>query len=527
MLMAKLVRKTRRWFAAAMLVATAGSLAQAPIVTAVDGTLAGSRDAAGISSFKGVPFAAAPVGALRWKPPAPAKPWPSTRQATQWGSACMQPYPHELLPWTKEFIVQNDVSEDCLFLNVWTPSLKTGSSLPVLVFIYGGGFDGGAGSIAMYNGAHLAKLGIVVVTINYRLGVFGFFAHPLLTAESPQHSSGNYGLEDQIAALRWVRANIARFGGNPGRVTIWGQSAGASSVGALLASPLTRGLFQGAIADSGLEHARSASGTTLPSAEKEGETFARSKGAASLKDLRAMPAADLIKGASPRNVHFRPVIDGWVLTQPTQTALEKGPDNDVPLMTGYQAADTRTFSKPPRSLNEYRQRIQSAYGSGAEQLLKLYPATDAQTAAAAYEEISQDRNRVSQWLLATRRNATHMSATYTYYMDQAIPWPQHPEFGAFHTGELPYAFGNLDKLDRPWTARDREVSRVLSAYVVNFTKTGSPDTPGLPKWPKATSTDKTTMQLGHAFAPMPLATPERLEWLLSNLGGQVTPTPHR
>lgn len=505
-------------------VLTVGAGAQAQTVRIAQGTLAGSTNS-GISSYKGVPYAAPPVGDLRWKAPAPAKAWTGVRQAKEFGNACMQNLRRDTLPWTHEFMVQNGDSEDCLFLNVWTPKPRTGANLPVLVFLHGGGFSEGSGGIDVYDGTHLAQRGVVVVTINYRLGVFGFLAHPALTAESPTHSSGNYGLLDCLQALRWVQANIRAFGGDPQRVTIWGQSAGAQAVGALLASPMAKGAFHGAIADSGLGHAGGVT-QSLHDAEVDGETYAKARGTDSLAALRAIPAADLMKAPTPSGVHFRPDVDGSFLTEQPATAMEDGTGSDVPLITGYQSEDARSLTRPDGALAAYKKRIHSTYGDMAADALRLYPVIGGDEGVqAASEAMSHDRNRVNQWLLATHRAAHNHSATYTYYMDQAIPWPQHPEFGAFHTGELPYAFANLDKLDRPWTDKDREVSRILSGYIVNFARTGTPDGAGLPDWPRVTTASRQTMQLGQHFRPMPLADPEReafwQQFLTSGDGGNV------
>lgn len=503
----------------------------AQTVRVAQGTLAGAS-AAGISSFKGIPYAAPPVGDLRWRPPVPAKPWTGMRQARQFGSACMQPLRRDTLPWTREFMVQNDASEDCLFLNVWTPRVSVSANLPVLVFLHGGGFTEGSGGIDVYNGANLARKGLVVVTINYRLGVFGFLAHPALTAESPHRSSGNYGLEDCVEALRWVRANIRAFGGDASRVTVWGQSAGAFAVGALMGSPVAKGTFTGAVADSGLGQVNAVN-QPLKDAEEDGVAYAASlvaggPGAGSLAALRATPAADLVKTPLPRGMRFRPTIDGWFLTEAPSTAMEDGTGSDVPLMTGYQSEDSRSLSRPDGALMAYTQRLRNTYGSKADEVLRLYPAIGGDEGVqAASETMSHDRNRVNQWLLGTRRTVHSSAATYTYYMDQAIPWPQHPEFGAFHSGELPYMFSNLQTLDRPWTDRDREVSRILSGYLVNFAKTGSPDGAGLPHWPRVTVADKQTMELGLQFKPMPLAEPAReafWETFLLSQDARTTPT---
>ncbi|MGB6192041.1 MAG: carboxylesterase family protein, partial [Terracidiphilus sp.] len=282
----------------------------AQVVQTAQGKVEGQKESnSTVTVFKGIPFAAPPVGDLRWRAPQPPSAWQGVRKATAFGARCMQPIIQSMLPmhmpWTEEFLTHRKVSEDCLFLNVWTPKAASKANLPVIVFIHGGGFTGGAGDVAVYDGANLAAKGVVLITINYRLGVFGFLAHPELRAESAHHASGNYALLDQIAALRWVNANIANFGGNPHNVTIWGQSAGAFSVAALGASPLAAGLFQHAQADSGI-------GVTglpmlaLRDAEQNGVKFAEEHHAASIKDLRALPAEALLP-TGPAGLRFSPV----------------------------------------------------------------------------------------------------------------------------------------------------------------------------------------------------------------------------
>jgi para-nitrobenzyl esterase len=460
------------------------------------GELAGTTSAQGVHSFKGIPFAAPPVGELRWRPPAAPKSWTGVRPAMEFGSSCMQNLSRERLPWTKEFMVQNDASEDCLFLNVWTPSLSATSKLPVVVFLHGGGFNEGSGSIAVYDGEDLAKKNIVVVTINYRVGIFGFFAHPALTAESPEHSSGNYGILDQIAALKWVKLNAQAFGGDPSKVTVWGQSAGAMAVACLVASPLAKGLFRSAMADSAISHSGSLA-RPIKEAEAQGEAFAKTKGAASIRDLRGMAAKDLMASA-PRS---SPVIDGWMLPDNPVKLMEDGPDTDVPLITGYVAGDGGSAGRPVRTMKEFEQRVQSAYGEFAPELLKLYPVNQDSNANAVWEELGQEKNRASMYEFASRRSKTHKAPVYTYFFDRAIPWPQHPEYGAFHTSELAYFFDNLQQMDRPWEEKDPEVSRITSAYVVDFVKTGRPEGAGLPAWP-AVRGQAETMRLGSAFGPM-------------------------
>jgi para-nitrobenzyl esterase len=492
-----------------------------PQVRTKQGTLAGARTTDGIDSFKGVPFAQPPVGDLRWRAPMDPKPWIGVRPATQFSAACEQSLGRERLPWSKEFMVQNEASEDCLYLNLWTPSIAASAKLPVLVFIHGGGFNEGSGGIDVYDGTNLAKRKIVVITINYRVGLFGFFAHPELSAESPTHHSGDYGLLDQIEALKWVQQNVQQFGGDPAKVTIWGQSAGAMSVGDLMASPLAKGLFRAAVADSALSHS-SALIKTMHDAEADGVAFAKSKNAASIKSLRAMSPQDLAGG----NIRFPPVVDGWVLPEHPVKLLENGPDADVPLITGYDSEDGRSLGRAVHTAAEFRERVNSSYGQYASDLLKQYAVDSDKDAGRVWEELGRDKNRVAMYVFAEKRSKTHTSPTYTYFFDQAIPWPQHPEFGAFHTGELPYLFDNLQKLDRPWTQKDRDVSRITSGYLVNFVTIGKPNGAGLPEW-KAVDSTPATMRLGSSFGPMNVASPQKEDlWMkiLTSLDPTKIPT---
>jgi len=483
-----------------------------PIVRTRYGAVSGATDPAShVNSFKGLPFAAPPVGDLRWRPPMPPAPWKGVRDGSHFGASCMQRIHGDFLPWTKEFLVQNEVSEDCLYLNVWTPRIAKFGNLPVIVFIPGGSFVEGSGAVPVYDGTHLASTGVVVVTINYRLGVFGFLAYPGLTAESPHHSSGNYALLDQIAALKWVQGNIRAFGGDPHRVTIWGQSAGAFSVGALLASPEAKGLFQRAQADSGLGVA-SIPMANLAAAEKNGMRFAAEHHADSLKALRALPAADLLPAPDDHSLRFFPIIDGWVLPADPNAVNRSAGGNDVPVITGYQANDSMLFSPPIRSADQYDARVKQLYGSMAEEFKRLYPATSVAGMQQSIVEGNRDRDRVSMFLWASERLDHHKGPVYTYYFDRGIPWPQHPEFGAFHTGELPYFFRNLDALDRPWQPVDHEVSRIASSYLKAFAGEGNPNAPGLPQWPAVSPPAPQTMEIGAKTQPMPLADPARYQF---------------
>jgi para-nitrobenzyl esterase len=498
-----------------------------PVVTTHDGRLAGvNNPATHIISFKGIPFAAPPVGDLRWRPPAPPAHWKGVRDATEFGASCMQRVHGTFGPWTPAFLVQNKVSEDCLYLNVWTPYTTTGANLPVIVFIPGGGFVEGSGEVPVYKGALLAATGLVVVTINYRLGAFGFLAYPGLTAESPHHSSGNYGILDQIAALRWVKANIRAFGGNPENVTIWGQSAGAFSVGVLLASPRAQGLFERAQADSALGIAGGFA-KPLAAAEKEGLQFAREHHANNLKQLRALPAADLLPQPGGHALRYMPVVDRWVLPASPNAINRTASGNDVPVITGYQANDSLLFSPRLHSAADYKDRVRHIYGSLAEEFQRLYPPGD--TLADAQQAITQsnrDRDRVSMYLWATERLEHHKGPVYTYFFDRAIPWPQHPEFGAFHSGELPYFFRNLNALDRPWEPVDHKVSDIASSYLKAFARKGDPNASGLPHWPAVSTYKPSTMKIGTEIRPMPLANETRYRfWVryLSSPQGKMAP----
>ena len=484
----------------------------AQVVQTAQGKVEGQLEAnSDVSAFKGIAFAAPPVGEWRWRAPRPPAAWQGIRKATEFSASCMQPIIESMLPmhmpWTEEFLTHGKISEDCLYLNIWSPKVSANGNLPVVVFIHGGGFSGGAGSIDVYHGGHLAARGVVVVTLNYRLGVFGFLAHPELSAESEHHGSGNYGLMDQIAALKWIQSNIAQFGGDPQNVTIWGQSAGAFSVAALIASPQAAGLFQRAQADSGLgivgiPMAR------LSDAEQTGVKFAEEHHATSIKVLRAITADALLP--DPRTnmsggLRFAPIVDGWILPDTPNNLNAKGSDNDVPVITGYQASDSALFAQRSNTVDGYHQLLRQRYGEMAAEFEKLYPVTKMEDIGIATMASSQDRDRISMFLWAGARVKSHHEPVFTYYFDRAIPWPQHPEFGAFHTGEIPYFFLNLKMLDRPWEENDFVLAKEVSSYLVNFATKGDPNGPGLQRWPKVDPDQQETMELGARCGAMPLA----------------------
>jgi len=507
------------------LLLTVNSMAQTTNPLQISGgRIVGAVDKEGVTAYLGIPYAKPPVGELRWRPPQPAVPWEGVRKAEHFGASCMQPPVRSFLPWTEEFMNQDPVSEDCLFLNIWTVA-KTDEKQPVLVFIHGGGFGGGSGSIVVYNGAKLAKKGAVVVNMNYRLGAFGFLVHPELTKESEHHSSGNYGLLDMIAALQWVKQNIAAFGGDAARVTIFGQSAGAIAVIDLMQSPLAKALFARGIAQSDprlfIKGPDNVLGSTnLEEREQDGVKFAESMGAHSIAELRAVPAGEFVKGdafptpgAKIRMYRGGPVIDGWILTA-------NQPAEEVPLMAGLVAGDVNMADgfapQPPPTVANFEKYAQTNYGGMADEFLKLYPAKRDDEVPAAKKASREDQARVGLdvWSSTQQKRS---SVIYTYFFDRAIPWPAHPEFGAFHTAEVPYIFETNKLLDRPWEPVDFRLADFISSYWVNFAKSGDPNGSGLPNWPAYNAESHTTMELGEHTGAMPEADPARLKFLLEYL----------
>ncbi|HEV2424367.1 MAG TPA: carboxylesterase family protein [Terriglobia bacterium] len=467
----------------------------------------------GATAYLGIPFAAPPVGDLRWRPPQPAAHWKGVRAADHFGASCMQDEAGSRLPWTKEFMTQGPISEDCLFLNVWTAAKPPREKQAVMVFIYGGGFSEGSTVCTVYNGAALATKGVVVVSMNYRIGALGFLVYPELTKESEHHSSGNYGLLDQIAALHWVQRNIAAFGGDPSRVTIFGQSAGAISVEDLMRSPLAKGLFARAIAESGpglFPENLMGGADTLEKREQQGVKYAEAKGAHSLADLRAMPAGDFFKHTPGAPGVGGPVTDGWVLP-----AVR--PPREVPLIVGMVTGDTAFSSmfgpQAPATVDGYKSVAQKVYGDRAAAFLQLYAVEKDSDVPAAKAASQVDRTRVAldMWCVT---QAKRSGTVYTYYFDHPIPWPAHPEFGAFHSAELPYIFETLKVMDRPWTPEDFKLSQVMSSYWSNFAKTGDPNGPGLPPWPAYHAGSHTTMELGDHVGPIPEAGPAKVKFFV-------------
>jgi para-nitrobenzyl esterase len=453
----------------------------------------------GVRSFKGIPFGQPPVGELRWREPQPVKNWKGVRNADEFGPRCMQQ------PGGDFWFRSNGMSEDCLYLNVWTPAKSANEKLPVLVYIFGGGFQHGDGSEPRYDGANMASNGMVAVSINYRTNIFGFFVHPELTRESPHHAAGNYGLLDQVAALRWVQANIAAFGGDPKRVTIAGESAGSVSVSALMASPLSRSLMAGAIGESG------AMISTLPpqplaAAEQNGAKFGAAVGANSLAALRAMSAEQIQKASSKvQGFRFSTTLDGYFLPKPLTAIFEAGEQAKIPLLAGSNTQEQAGRSvlghgdATPESLANGIRRL---YGGKAGDILKAYAATTPDEVYEAATHLASARfiaHSTWKWTELQMKTGGHPVYRYLYARPRPpfIGTPGRPAAktgrpaqspagppGAVHSAEIQYAMGNLD-LDKrySWEPADYEVSKTMQAYFVNFVKTGNPNGPGLPQWP--------------------------------------------
>jgi len=469
------------------------------------GLITGTRSwGYGVRMYRGIPFAAPPVGDLRWKPPQPVIPWEGVLAANDFGPSPMQ---RQRPPFEAS---HNDgthpYSEDCLYLNVWSAAKSPDEKLPVMVWIFGGGGVEGSGSEALYDPNSLAKKGVVVVTFNYRVNVFGWMSHPDLTAESPNQSSGNYGALDQIAALKWVQNNIAQFGGDPDRVTIFGESGGSRSVNWLMASPLAKGLFQGAI---GQSHSVFGRMMTLRQGEKQGKQLEQSIGAASLAELRAIPAENLeafiLRNGSRMGA---PVVDGWFLPEDIYTIFAQGKQNNVALITGGNedegggiAGANRTNVRP-KDLASYMEWAKEILGDEAKHLIKYYPAATDADARRAYHDIFRDANMVGHRIWAKLQSEAGKSPAYFYLFSMAPPaygkdgkTPDRSR-GAFHGAEIAYVFDNLRYMDRPWTDHDRKIADIASAYWVNFAKTGNPNGPGLPKWPVYDPGDEKLLNIG-------------------------------
>ena len=500
-----------------------------------------------VTVYRGIPYAAAPTGDLRWRAPRPAEPWTGVRDAANFGPMCPQSPQDRAAAG-----IDLPLSEDCLNLNVWTAAKDGSERMPVLVWIYGGLFRSGTGANPRYDGERLASKGVVVVTFNYRLGVFGFLSTPELSAESGHEASGNYGLLDCIAVLQWVQRNIAAFGGDPSRVTIAGQSAGAGTVNFLSMSPLARGLFQRSIAQS---HARysadpelrylSTSYRVLADAEQAGERYVKEHGGGGLSRMRKLPWQKLVDGhaAADDAVEslsiakppiFRPVVDGYVIPRGYAETYALGEQNDVFYIAGNNLDESGAV--PDAAFAEYRRAGAGSFRPGAppvyvtradfvvaaerrfgpmtEEFFRLYPADDEDQAARSAAAAARDNARVSTYLWGAEwtRHATRPLYTYLW----AYPAPPLNGGGgtrrAGHGSEIEFVFGNLDPDDPRWSYEDRRVSETMTSYWANFIATGNPNGPGLPDWPPYAPGSGTVMRFGEKFAPEPVAEEAHFEF---------------
>lgn len=490
----------------------------APKVKTANGILEGTNES-GLNVFRGVPFAQPPVGEFRWREPQSVKNWTGVRKADKFGPRAMQ------LPIFGDMSFRSDgVSEDCLYLNVWSPSKTNNEKLPVLVYFYGGGFLAGDGSEPRYDGASMARKGIVSVTVNYRLGVLGFLSHPELTKESPHHASGNYGLLDQSAALQWVQKNIAAFGGDPKKITIAGESAGSFSVSAQMASPLSRNIIAGAIGESGSLLGNATA--SLQTAEKSGTDWAKSISKNSLADLRAMSADDLMKATAKIGYGAFPVcVDGYFFPKSPIDIFAAGQQAHVPLLVGWNSQEMvyqMVLGGDRPTADNFKKAIQKLYGDQAEEAMKVYNASTDDEAEQAATEMASDRFiGFGTWRWSDMQSKTGGKPVYRYMY--ARPRPEmRPEMGnatanlaggvtkdttgkapkappakgAVHSAEIEYALGNLSS-NRvyDWQPEDYMVSEIMQAFFANFIKTGNPNGLGVPKWPAIASNNVQVMHI--------------------------------
>lgn len=494
----------------------------AQVIKTPAGLVQGTEEGA-VAIYKGVPFAQPPVADLRWREPQPPMPWSGIRRADRFAPACPQhgSYPKDAPP--------EPTSEDCLYLNIWKPLDAEERKLPVMLWIHGGSLRNGSASIPLYNGDQLARHGVIVVTANYRLGVLGFLAHPQLTIESGRHSSGNYGLMDQIAALRWIQRNISAFGGDPDNVTVFGQSSGAISISALSSSPMARNLFHRVIGQSGglFEPMEFANNLKLEGAELDGQSFVTRAGASSLKQLRSSSASELLDVPFNANI----IVDGHVLPRTPYDAHRRDEHNRVPVLVGYTADEAQEFmANRTITTTNFTSELERHFPGFLVRLTAPDPGiTDAEARSSALGFERDVRFGWSMWTWARLASREGDAGAWLYQFTQPTPFPTtsvQAGWGAAHGSEMPYLFGHLDQRPWAWTSQDRKLSSLMSTYWTNFARSGDPNGPGLPEWPKFVSSDPVAMQLGELVAPASLQTAGTLEkidrtydvarWLLGN-----------
>lgn len=470
--------KTIRYTIALFLIVfTAHAQKPAPVKVA-QGLLQGVTEN-DLTIYKGIPFAAPPVGDLRWRAPQPLRAWKGVKEANKFAPAPVQ-----------GGNPPSGKSEDCLYLNIWTPAKSANEKIPVLVWIYGGGFSFGSTSEPVYDGAALAKKGVVLVSIAYRVGTLGFLAHRELNTESKNGVSGNYGLLDMIAGLKWIQENISAFGGDPNKVTIFGESAGGISVSMLCASPLAKGLFNGAISESGGSFGPPRDVTypgenmnTLKGAVLAGDEYAKKAGVKTLAELRKIPADSLPGGWGSGSAW--PIIDGYVIPDDQYKLYEAGKFNDVPVLIGYNSDEGLSFTRT-KDPKEFIASVKQRYGKFADDLLKAYPVGDSTVPKTARDLIRDAAFGWHTWSWARLQSAKGKSKVYFYYFDQHPEFPRNsPKYdqGSPHAQEVAYVFRHLDASNPEFKPADEQISDAMATYWTNFAKHGDPNGPQLPSWP--------------------------------------------
>jgi len=473
------------------------------------GLISGEQLSSGVIAYKGIPFAAPPVGALRWKPPQAVASWQGVRHCVEFGPSPMQSKPVPFMVYTREFLIpEKPISEDCLYLNVWTKA-KKGEKKPVFVWIYGGGFVSGGAAVPIYDGEAMARKGIIFISVNYRVGVFGFLSHPALTRESPEKSSGNYGILDQVAGLKWIKKNIEAFGGDPENITIAGQSAGSMIANCLVASPLGKNLFQHVISESGSMLAYPAAG--LHDAEEQGIRLASSVHAGNLEELRNMPAEAIMKFPA----RYMPVVDGWVLPAPVQEIFASGKQNPVPAIVGWNADEG--YESGVKNKDDYLKEIREKYGSRSSEFLTYFPGNTDEEASASQFRYSRDMTfALSGYQWAKLQSVQGKSPIYVYYFSRKLPaTAEFVKYGAFHTGEVAYVMDNLKFLHRPWEKDDQPLADLMSGYWARFMTEGTPNGGGLPAWPSFDTAKYQVMNFDKKSSVMELPDRAELEFLLT------------
>jgi para-nitrobenzyl esterase len=534
-----MIMKRRIFLVAILMMFVSGfSVAQQPDAIKTEGGLVQGVCEDGLTIYKGIPFAAPPVGDLRWHAPQPAAKWDGVLKAAKFA-----PSPIQGMRMGNPGGQGPGSSEDCLYLNVWTPAKPSKDRLPVLVWIYGGGFNMGSTSFPVFSGENLTKKGVVLVSIAYRVGRIGFLAHPELTAENPNHSSGNYGLLDMIAGLKWIQKNIAAFGGDPQKVTIFGESAGGIAVSMLCASPLAKGLFHGAISQSGGSFApprpsplHGENLQRLVDAERSGQAYVKSAGVSSIAELRKIAADKLPAGGpggGPGLGMAWPIVDGWVIPDDQYKLYEAGRYNDTPILVGYNSDEGLSF-QPPKTPEDYIESVKSRFGPFADSLLKAYPPGEGKVAKTARDLTRDVTFGWHTWSWARLQAKTGKSKAYLYHFDQHPEYPaDSPNFGqgSPHGQDIAYVFQHLDNSRGPGpggqtrtiTKSDQNISEAMAIYWTNFAKHGNPNGKGVPEWPAFSDDNPVVMYFGQTPHTGPVPSAESLKVMDAYFAWRRTP----